>query len=155
LTTTLHRGSALLTVLVVLVALTLMAAALLRVSGRQSSGSRQFETSARLSNCAQAVRSYLGSQVAGGAGTDSLSFTVAGTTAPIKLEGGHYETINVTGFKLTPSPPFGVVASASVENLANALPLGVGRTSTPVRGSAVCTDASGRTYEVEFSFVSG
>jgi hypothetical protein len=61
----------------------------------------------------------------------------------------------VNSFKLAAPAGFGAVGATSVENLANALPLALGKTSTPTTGTAVCTDASGRTYEVEFSFISG
>src|SRR5262249_5843911 len=110
-------------------------------------------TSMGLSSCAQAVRQYLAAQQAAGA-IGSLSFTVPATGTPITLQGGHYENINIVSFQL-PSPPNGFCArvSGATQNLANALRLSIGTGGVTTTGTAVCTDANGRTYEVEFSLV--
>lgn len=147
------RGSALLTVLIVLLVITALGAGVIVVTGKFLSGSKARETSVGLSNCAQAVRQYLGSQIVAGVGVPQLSFAVPGTHAAITLSGGHYDAIDVTSFKLPAPPAFGAKAGNSIENLANSLPLTLGTTRTPTTGTAVCTDASGRHYEVEFSFL--
>lgn len=149
------RGSALLTVLIVLLVVTLLSVGSMVMSGKHLANARARESAVGMSNCAQSVRQYLGAQVASGAGVPSLSFSVAGTNATVKIEGGHYDAINVNSFKLAPPPSFGAKGGTSIENLANALPLTLGTAAVPTTGSAVCTDASGRTYEVEFSFISG
>jgi hypothetical protein len=149
------RGSALLTVLIVLLVVTLLSVGSMVMSGKHLSNAKARESSVGLSNCAHSVRQYLGAQITSGVGVPSLSFSVPGTTAAIKLEGGHYDAINVNSFKLAAPAGFGAQGGTSVENLANALPLTLGKTATPTTGTAVCTDASGRTYEVEFSFISG
>jgi hypothetical protein len=46
-----------------------------------------------------------------------------------------------------------VKTGSSVQNIANAMPMVLGSSSTPRVGSAVCTDPDGRTYEVEFSWI--
>lgn len=147
------RGSALVTVLFVVVAITLLGAAIVGVSGRHLSGARQRESAVGLSNCAMAIRQYLASQVTSGSALASLSFTVPATGTPITLQGGHYDGINVTSFTLPSGAPFGV-ASTSVENIANSMPMTLGTQAVQRTGTAVCTDSNGRNYEVEFSFVS-
>jgi type II secretory pathway pseudopilin PulG len=163
------RGSALLNVIIVLLIVSLLSAGVMLLSGKQLSGARQRETAVGLSSCAQAVRQYIGSQITAKVNatcpsTDwpcGLSFTVPGTQTAITLQGGHNIRFADGGpgwpdpnFKLTAVSPLGG-AGSSIENLANAMPLTLGKTLTPTSGSAVCTDASGRTYEVEFSFISG
>jgi hypothetical protein len=148
------RGTVLLLVLVVLLALTMLGVLVLNSSGKQLSGARHRENAVGLSSCAQAVRQFIAAQVIAGQALTSLSFSVPGTTASISLQGGHYDAIQVTAFTLPGGAPFGVQAGPSVENLANALPMGISAAAVTHTGSAVCTDANGRTYEVEFSFVS-
>jgi hypothetical protein len=45
--------------------------------------------------------------------------------------------------------------TVTTQNLANALPMNIGTSTPTTTGVAVCTDSSGRTYEVEFSLVGG
>jgi hypothetical protein len=150
------RGNVLLVVLVCLVAISLLGAGILRLTGFSLSNARHRETSVELSSCAQAVRQFISSSVKAGSAmsTDTYSFSIPGTGAQIKLDANHYET----GIAVTlPSPAGGFGAGSgntSVENLANAMPMGIG--GSPVRhtGVALCTDANNRTYEVEYSYVS-
>lgn len=146
------RGVALLTVLVVLLAVSILGATIVVAAGRHLSVARHAETSVGLSNCAMAVRQYIASQVAAGA-FSQLSFTVPGTNASITLQGGHYEGIDINNFTLSAGPSFGVTGGSGVQNLANSLPMTVGASSTQRIGTAVCTDANKRVYEVEFSYV--
>lgn len=147
-------GQTLLVVLLVLLVIMMLGGALVTMSGKTMSSAKQRETTVELANCAQAVRSYVGSQVKSGAGLSQMTFTIAGTNAPIKLEGGHYENINISNFSWNP-PSFGSKPSNTVENLANALPLGLGGSNPPTVGTAVCTDTNGHQYEIEFAFVGG
>lgn len=154
--TNVRRGSALLTVVALMMVLALAGAALLVVSRQSSAAAKHAETSVGLANCAMAVRQYVASKISGGSAMDSLSFAIPTTKAPITLQGGHYDAINITTFNLPPGPAFGtsMVSSTAVENLANALPMNLAVKAQTTSGTAVCTDVNGRTYEVEFSYVS-
>ena len=146
------RGSVLFTVLIVVLAITLLGTALVLGSGRHLSSARLRESEVGLTNCAMAVRQYVAANVTGGAGLATLNFTVPSTGATITLKGGHFE--NATGsYALAAAPAFGAKAGSSVQNIANAMPMVLGASSTQQTGSAVCTDPDGRTYEVEFSYV--
>lgn len=152
------RGTALIVVLFVVLAISLLGAAIVVVSGRHLSSARQRETSVGLSSCAMAVRQYLASQVAAGTPLSSLDFTIPATGTPITLKGGHYDNVNVTSFTLSGGPAFGVGGGSSVENLANAMPMALGVSANQRTGTAVCTtyadsNSQPRTYEVEFSFI--
>jgi hypothetical protein len=146
------RGSVLFTVLIVVLAITLLGTALMLASGRHLSGARLHETNVGLSNCAMAVRQYIAANVSGGPGLTTLNFTVPSTGATILLTGGHYEAAD-GGFTLAAAPTFGVKSASSVQNIANSMPMTIGTAATQRSGSAVCTDPDGRTYEVEFSWV--
>lgn len=161
-----ERGSALLTVMIVLVVVTLLGAGIIVASGKNFSNAKSREQSVGLSNCAQAVRNYIGSQITskagfpqatvGGQTVSTMSFTVPGTPTAITLQGGHYDdATSVVAFTLPAAATFGATGGSSIQNLANALPLGVGASATQVRGTARCIDAGGRTYEVEFSYIGG
>jgi Tfp pilus assembly protein PilX len=159
------RGNVLLVVLICLVAISLLGAGILRLTGFSLSNARHRETSVELSSCAQAVRQYVSSWVKANPTapfpTDTFSFTIPGTSANIVMNANHY-TPDPANLMKTLTPPVGTASTfgtggsggTSVENLANAMPMGVG--SPPVRHTAValCTDANGRTYEVEYSFAS-
>lgn len=146
------RGSVLFTVLIVVLAITLLGTALMVGSGRHLSGARLHEHNVGLSNCAMAVRQYIAANVSGGPGLSTLNFTVPTTGATINLTGGHYEKTD-GGYTLAATPSFGVKGGSSVQNIANAMPLSIGSGATQRSGSAVCTDPDGRTYEVEFSWI--
>lgn len=150
----LHRGSTLLTVLLVVLAITVLGSAMVVTSGRHLATARVRESNVGLANCAMAVRQYVASQITGG-GTTDINFSVPATGTPIKLQGGHYENIQVTlaGYKLSAPPSFGTKSSSSVQNIANSMPIVLGTVAAPVTGAAVCTDQDGHTYEVEFSYV--
>jgi type II secretory pathway pseudopilin PulG len=147
-----RRGTTLLTVLFVVTAITALGAIAVVGSGRHLANARVREANVGLSSCALAVRQYVAAQVTG-AGLTSLNFTVPSTGAAIKLQGGHYDNVQLTAFTLAPGPSFGSGGWASIENIANATPMNLGGGSTQQTGSAVCTDADGRTYEVEFSYL--
>lgn len=147
-----RRGSTLLTVLIVVLAITVLGAAMVVTSGRHLASARVRESNVGLASCAMAVRQYVASQVTG-AGMPTLDFSVPATGTPIKLQGGHYENIQVSAFTLTAPAAFGVKSSSSVQNIANAMPIVLGASSTQQTGSAVCTDQDNHTYEVEFSYV--
>jgi type II secretory pathway pseudopilin PulG len=159
--TTPARGTALLTVLIVLVVITALGAGVILLSGKHMAGAAARESAVGLSNCAQAVRQYIGSQVAAGTVATcpstswpcSLNFSVPGTNAAISLQGGHYDNVTLAGFTLPSPPAFGVKTGNSIENLANSLPLTLGTSKSATTGTAVCIDANGRSYEVEFSFL--
>lgn len=151
-----RRGSALITVLFVVLAITLLGAAVVVVSGRHLSESRQRETSVGLSNCALGVRQYLAAQIAAGGGSlTSLSMTIPGTSQAITLVGGHYDAPSAGSFSIPSGPPFGGPSGSSIQSLSNALPMSLGSSATQRTGTAICTDANSppRTFEVEFSFV--
>lgn len=145
-------GSVLLTVLIVVLAITLLGTALVVGSGRHLATARIRESNVGLANCALAVRQYVAANVVGGTNMTTLNFTVPATGAAITLVGGHYE--NATGgVTLAGGPTFGVKTGSSVQNIANAMPMALGSSTSQQTGSAVCTDADGKTYEVEFSYV--
>jgi hypothetical protein len=147
------RGSVLLTVLIVVLAITVLGMAVVVGSGRHLTSARIRETNEGLVNCAMAVRQYISGAVApGGAGLTGLNFTIPSTGTPITLKGGHYEAAD-GGFLITTPSTFGVKSASSVQNIANAMPMELGNTATQKTGSAVCTDPDGRTYEVEFSWI--
>ena len=146
------RGSVLLTVLIVVLAITLLGTALILGSGRHLASARIRESNVGLANCALAVRQYVAANVVGGGGMTSLNFTVPATGAAITLTGGHYE--NTPGVVLLAGGPvFGGKTGTSVQNIANAMPMVLGNASVQSTGTAVCTDADGKTYEVEFSYI--
>lgn len=147
------RGTALLTVLLVLLAVSIFGAAVVITSSRNLSQARARETSVGLSNCAMAIRHYISSQVAGGGALASLNFKVPGTAQAMTLQGGHYDNIQISSFTLPADTGFGGVSGSSVQNLANAMPMKMGSSATQVTGTAVCTDSNNRNYEVEFSFL--
>lgn len=156
------NGSALLVVLMVLVVLGLLGAATLTFSGQGLSLARNRETAVGLSNCAMAVRQYLASNVRAGATLSSLDFTIPGSSSPIRIQGGHFDNIDGGTFPILPAAPvFGAtIGGTSVENIANALPMGIGAGGTIRTGTAVCRmcidnsdNSTCRDYEVEFSFV--
>jgi hypothetical protein len=106
-----------------------------------------------LSSCAQAVRQYLAAQQAAGS-LGSLALTVPSTGTPITLQGGHYEGIDTVNFKITTTSPSGFglkTTQPGSQNLAGALPMGIGGNAITTTGTAVCTDSNGRNIEVEFS----
>ena len=142
-------------VMVMVLAMALLGAGVLVASSKYLSVANASTSSMGLSSCAQAVRQYLAAQQTAGPLT-SLSFTVPSTGTAVTLQGGHYENISTINFQL-PSPPgsFGARATASTQNLANALPMNIGTSSPTTTGTAVCSDSNGRTYEVEFSLVGG
>lgn len=146
------RGSVLFTVLIVVLAITLLGTALMVGSGRHLAGARLHESNIGLTNCAMAVRQYIAANVTGGVGLSTLNFTVPSTGATITLKGGHYETAD-GGYTLAAAPSFGVKSGGSVQNIANSMPMTIGAGATQRTGSAVCTDPDGRTYEVEFSWI--
>jgi hypothetical protein len=146
------RGSVLFTVLIVVLAITLLGAAIIVGSGRHLASARIRETNEGLVNCAMAVRQYIAANVTSGSSMATLNFTVPSTGAAITLKGGHYENAD-GGSALAAAPVFGVKTGSSVQNIANAMPMVLGTSTTQQTGSAVCTDPDGRTYEVEFSYV--
>jgi len=142
-------------VMVIVFLMALVGAGVLVAAGKYVSSANAAKTSMGLSSCAQAVRQYLAAQAAVGTITN-LTLTVPSTGSPITLQGGHYENINTLNFKLPSSPSsFGSRTSVLTQNLANALPMNIGTSIPTTTGTAVCTDSSGRTYEVEFSLVGG
>jgi archaellin len=146
------RGSSMLLAMVLVAAMTLVAAAALIATSKQLSGSNAAKTSMGLSSCAQAVRQYLAAQTSAGA-VSSLAFSVPSSGVPITLQGGHYETIDSVNFRFSTAPSgFGVqTQGGGSQNLAGALPMGIGGASVTTTGTALCTDSNGRTAEVEFS----
>jgi hypothetical protein len=143
-------------VMVMVFLMALLGAGVLVAAGKYVSSANAAKTSMGLSSCAQAVRQYLAAQAAVGTITNLL-LTVPSSGTPITLKGGHYENIDTLNFKL-PSPPsnnFGSRVTVTTQNLANALPMNIGTSTPTTTGVAVCTDSSGRTYEVEFSLVGG
>jgi type II secretory pathway pseudopilin PulG len=141
-------------VMVMVFLLALIGAGVLVAAGKYVSSANAAKTSMGLSSCAQAVRQYLAAQAAVGS-ISNLTLTVPSSGSPITLQGGHYENINTLNFKLPSTSTFGTKVTATTQNLANALPMNVGTSSPTTTGTAVCTDSSGRTYEVEFSLVGG
>jgi hypothetical protein len=85
----------------------------------------------------------------------SLKFTIPNTDGGVTMQGGHYENLPDGGAVILAGAPssFGVKGGSSVQNIANAMPMVLGSGTSQQIGSAVCTDADGRTYEVEFSYV--
>jgi type II secretory pathway pseudopilin PulG len=139
--------------MLLVLAMTLVGAAALIATSKQLSSANAAKTSMSLSSCAQAVRQYLAAQQAAGS-TGTLALSVPSTGAPITLQGGHYENIDTVNYKITTTAPsgFGLQTQATgSQNLAGALPMGIGGTAVTTTGVAVCTDPNGRTAEVEFS----
>jgi type II secretory pathway pseudopilin PulG len=151
-----ERGTTLLTVLIVVLAIAVLGGIAVVASGRHLSNARLRETNVGLENCALAVRQYVAAQVTGAglSTTSNLTFTVPATGTSIVIKGGHYE--NELGTNWADSrnaPSFGSAGWSSIENIANAMPMNLGSGSTQQAGFAVCTDVDGRKYEVEFSYV--
>jgi hypothetical protein len=160
------RGSVLFTVLIVVLAITLLGTAIIVGSGRHLTSARIHETDEGLINCAMSVRQYIAANITGGlpdggpAGLPSLNFTVPSTGAAITIKGGHYENAD-GGYALGAAPSFGAKTGSSVQNIANAMPMILGSNVTQQTGSAVCNfpvdpsdpNSAVRTYEVEFSYV--
>jgi type II secretory pathway pseudopilin PulG len=150
------RGTTLLTVLIVVLAIAVLGGIAVVGSGRYLSNARLRETNVGLENCVQAVRQYVAAQVTGPGLTASsnLTFTVPATGTSIVIKGGHYEDEKGTNWADTrPASSFGSPGWSSIENIANAMPMNLGSGSTQQSGFAVCTDTTGRKYEVEFSYV--
>jgi hypothetical protein len=142
-------------VMVMVFLMALLGAGVLVAAGKYVSSANAAKTSMGLSSCAQAVRQYLAAQAAVGT-IANLLLTVPSSGTPITLQGGHYEAINTINFRLPSSPStFGSRVTVTTQNLANALPMNIGTTIPTTTGVAVCTDSSGRLYEVEFSLVGG
>jgi len=151
------RGTALIVVLVVVLAISLLGAGIVVVSGRNLSAARQRETSVGLSACAMAVRQALASQIIGGTLVTNLSFTVPASSNPITLQAGHYANFPISDMNLSLGPPFGGGSGSSVQNLANRLSADVAAMPVQHTGSAMCSTyadstSPARTYEVEFSW---
>jgi type II secretory pathway pseudopilin PulG len=148
-----ERGTTLLTVLIVVLAIAVLGGIAVVASGRHLSNARLRETNVGLENCALAVRQYVAAQVTG-AGLTNLTFTVPATVTAIVIKGGHYENELGTNYlDVRVAPSFGSSGWSSIENIANAMPMNLGSGSTQQTGFAVCTDVDGRKYEVEFSYV--
>jgi hypothetical protein len=149
-----HSGSVLFTVLIVVLAITLLGTALIVGSGRHLASARIRESNVGLENCAQAVRQFVAANVVAGTAMNTLSFTVPSTGTAITIMGGHYADAGPTyALALSGGPKFGGTGGSGVQNLANAMPMVLGASSSQQTGSAVCTDPDGKTYEVEFSYV--
>jgi hypothetical protein len=151
------RGSVLFTVLIVVLAITLLGTALIVGSGRHLASARIRESNVGLANCALAVRQLVAANVVGGTAMTTLNFTIPATGGAtglqaIKIVGGHYGNAD-GGSVLAGGPSFGQKGGSSVQNIANAMPMVLGSGTTQQTGTAVCTDGDGKTYEVEFSYV--
>ena len=151
-------GNVLLVVLVCLVAISLLGAGILRLTGSTLSNARHRETGVEMSSCVQAVRQFVSAAVKGKStmSTDNYVFTIPGTNGQqFKLTAQHYDSAPSTPTLSSAGDGFGAGSDANaVENLANVL-----RTRSFVTGgnrTAVvnCTDPNGRVYEVEYRFVS-
>jgi Tfp pilus assembly protein PilX len=149
------RGSTLLSVLIVVLAITLLGVAVMLGSSRYLANARNREHNVGLANCAMAVRQYVAGQVTSGTPVTTLRFSIPAVDGGMAILAGHYENTPDGGtVTLAGAPPaFGVKSGASVQNIANAMPMTIGTGTTQQTGSAVCVDPDGRTYEVEFSYV--
>jgi Tfp pilus assembly protein PilX len=149
------RGNVLLVVLVCLVAISLLGAGILRLTGFTLSNARHRETGVGLSSCAQAIRQFVSASVKSGSTmtTDTYSFSIPGTNGQIKITPEHYDTSG--GGPTLASDTFGASSAASgVENIGNVLPTRSFGQQKLHSGGTLCTDANGRVYEVEYSYVS-
>jgi hypothetical protein len=151
------RGNVLLVVLVCLVAISLLGAGILRLTGFTLSNARHRETGVGLSSCAQAVRQFVSASVrAGGSmNTGTYQFSIPGTNGQqIKITPEHYDTSG--GGPTLANDGFGGGASAAsgVENIGNVLKTRNFLRKVYHSGGTLCTDANGRVYEVEYSYVS-
>lgn len=141
--------------MMVIVGLLLLSAGIITFTSKATNSANSLRRREQLANCALAVRQYIASQLRfpNSPSINSLSFTIPGSGGKdIKLMGGHYDAVQVTGFQLKSSNAAGGVAS-SVEELGNnvyANPSG-----TSMTGTATCSDADQNQYEVEFSFAFG
>lgn len=150
-----RRGSAMIITMIVVVVLLLLSAGLLVFSANQSAANAAMRRHEQLSNCALAVRQYIGTQLRfpSAPTLQTVNFTVPTTGNPIQIVGGHYNvpTPNVTQFQVTGAAVGGT--ATTVEELGNnqrARPAG-----SALTGAATCTDSQGSQVEVEFSFSFG
>ena len=148
--TKVQRGSAMLMTMLVVVGLLLLVAGVLTFSASHTAGGAALRRHQQLASCALAVRQYIATQLRfpSRPNLERLDFTVPGTGASILIQGGHYDTPQVTGFQITGSTSSGV--AQAVEELASVQRASPGGNS--LTGAATCQDPDGNQYEVEFSF---
>jgi hypothetical protein len=148
------RGNVLLVVLVCLVAISLLGAGILRLTGFTLSNARHRETGVGLSSCAQAVRQFVSASSRAGTMTPlTYSFSIPGTNGQIKITPEHYDLSG--GGPNLPTDSFGGGGNLlGVQDLTNVLPTSLANTGKAYTSGTLCTDANGRVYEIEFGYVS-
>ncbi len=149
------RGSAMMMTMVVIVGLLLLSVGALVFASNYNAGAAAMRRRQQLANCALSVRQYVASQLRfpSSPTLSTLNFTIPGSAGNIVLQGGHYNQAlpSVTQFQITGSSNGGI--ASSVEELGNNIRANSGGAN--LTGSATCTDADGKQYEVEFSFAFG
>ncbi len=148
-------GSAMVLTMVVLVAMTLLSAGALIFASNFNAGGMAMRRHQQLANCALAVRQYIASQLRFPSSPQltTLNFSIPGPAGNIVLQGGHYNQPlpSISQFSITNSSSGGV--ATSIEELGSTIRAYPGGTN--LTGSATCTDADNKQYEVEFSFSFG
>ena len=146
------RGSAMMITMVIIVGLLLLSAGALVFASNYNAGAAAMRRRQQLANCALSVRQYVASQLRfpSSPTLSVLNFTIPGSAGNIVLQGGHYNQPlpSVTQFRITGSSNGGI--ASSVEEMGNNIRANGGGGN--LTGSATCTDADGKQYEVEFSF---
>jgi len=149
------RGSAMMLTMIIIVGLLLLSMGALVFASNYNAGASAMRRRQQLANCALSVRQYVASQLRfpSSPALQTLNFTIPGSSGNIVLQGGHYNQPlpSVTGFQLTGSSNGGI--ATSIEELGNNVRSSSGGGN--MTGSATCTDADGKQYEVEFSFAFG
>lgn|GEM_PF-4506406 len=149
------RGSAMMMTMVIIVGLLLLSVGALVFASNYNAGAAAMRRRQQLANCALSVRQYVASQLRfpSSPTLSTLNFTIPGSAGNIVLQGGHYNQPlpSVTQFQITGSSNGGI--ASSVEELGNNIRANGGGGN--LTGSATCTDADGKQYEVEFSFAFG